>query len=758
MTNNKHPIIAYGELYVKSTERKKAGGPKNYPKEYEIAKEKMVVDIDNIFHEIEEKKEIFLEEKVVCIRMETKFEAKSYVPTQLLSNDKMEIIGGRKYIYADEKNQKREAKLYFVKTDDKSIKELRDTLDSGTKDSIEEWRKHIRSIRSMDLLHPDEKIMGFPDDWEYGDVEIILHPLEKSHEEMIRLFYEVSEIPIESTKVKKYENGLTFISAKCNFKNLNNLSYFNPLRATHPLGKISINHSHSFIDNDMPLLHPSTSKSKIVVGVFDGGADDSHSLLNGHVKTTECVPTPPDNIDHGTAVCGAILHGNLEGKSSRDILPPPPVSIESFRVLPADRNDLELYETIDIIEDVATSRPDIKLYNLSFGPRGPIVDDSINRFTYSLDKLTYDLDAGDVNPLFCVAVGNDGDLEEDLNRIQSPADMVNGLAVGSYTYQADGLKTKAFYSCIGHGREGAKVKPDLLDFGGCDAYPFGSILGNTDPLDIIYGTSMATPCVVNKIGKLMARSENITPHLGRTLLIHNSIEDVRFSQKEQGHGYCSEDIEDILSCEDKKVTILYSGKLQAAQIVELPIFAPNINNVRGNVNISWTITTIVAPHATDPDAYTNDCIEDTFIPHGMTFNFSKTDSVTGKIKYKKTNLLKNPEAIKTLTDEGYQMSRFPISESPNHSCSESEMRTQDLKWDTVVKKHIRKRGSSLFNPSLVLHAIDRNNFNAQEIRYHVAITIEAQNYRDSLYDAILQEYRNLAPIEIRNINRILVDN
>ena len=71
----------------------------------------------------------------------------------------------------------------------------------------------------------------------------------------------------------------------------------------------------------------------------------------------------------------------------------PVVSVESFRVFPAKKTgnveaDMQMYTTIDIIESVVREREDIKLYGLSFGPRGAILDDEINRFTYVCDKLT----------------------------------------------------------------------------------------------------------------------------------------------------------------------------------------------------------------------------------------------------------------------------------------------------------------------------------------------------------------------------------
>ncbi len=84
------------------------------------------------------------------------------------------------------------------------------------------------------------------------------------------------------------------------------------------------------------------------------------------------------------------------------------------------------------------------------------------------------------------------------------------------------------------------------------------------------------------------------------------------------------------------------------------------------------------------------------------------------------------------------------------------MRNVDLKWDTVIHKEIKMRSSSLFDPALTLHALGRNGFETEEIRYYVAITIDAPKYEGALYDSILQTYQNLTPIEVRNINRLIV--
>lgn len=668
----------------------------------------------------------------------------------------MKIVGGRKYSFTDDHGISQSAKLYFVKTDDRGLCKLRSTLVSGDRDTVKEWRKQISTIHSFDLLTAGERVMGFPEGWDAGSVEFVLHPIDDEIDKILELFFYVSQIPPHNAKIKKYEKGLTFISAKCSLDSIERLEKMNPLRAVHPLGTISIVPIRSSIEEDAPQPPSRKECSTIKVGVFDGGADETLPLLKGFVNSVECVPSKPiaEYSAHGTGVCGAVLYGNLAGKGRDDILATPSVSVESFRVLPLqDNDDFELYEAIDAIESIVTGHRQIKLFNLSFGPAGAIVDDSISRFTYAIDRLSYDVGENESNPLFCVAVGNDGQLSKPLNRIQSPSDIVNGLGIGAYTICVNGSKKRAEYSCTGAGREGAKTKPELLEFGGSLDRPFVLVGSKPNALAASAGTSFASPLAVHKIGQLMALSQNIVPHLGRTLLIHNAETISDCSMEEQGFGICPDNAEDILLCEDTRVTILYAGVLEPTQIVRLPVFSPKINKVKGNVTVKWTITTIVDPYMNDPDAYTNNCIEDTFVPHEMVYWFRKQGETPIKL-----NLLDDHSILtaERLLDSGYSKSDFPASQPAKKYWAEKDLRSCELKWDTVIKKYQRMRGSSLLNPVITLHAMGRNGFQNHSFRYFAVVSIEAPNFTGSLYDAILQTYRNLTPIEIRNANRIMI--
>lgn len=752
----KHPILANGEYYIEPIIKKNFGGTPSLPHEYDEAKCRLGRNIENIQKQIEQSEEVFLDEKIVCVRLEPKYEAKSYTPNSLIADSKMRFVGGRKYSANEEQSK---AKLYFMRTTDSGLKELRSKFESSKKDNVKAWRNQVCTISSIDLLRPDEKVLGFSDTWEKGKVEIVLHPLGKDVENAVKGFFEVTGLSTEKAIVRTYEDGLTFVCANVDRSIINKAKHYNPLRSIKPLyDDLDDPFRMSPITTKGPKLPDMISKSEIKVGVFDGGVQSGTYLVDPFCKNYDMVTTLPSEkgLEHGTAVCGAVLYGSLSGKTEYDKVDNPKVSVESFRVIPAPKTgnedyDYQMYGTIDIIEKVVKERKDIKIFNISMGPKGAILDDELNRFTYVCDKLSYEVDEDEINPLFCVAVGNDGELEKPLSRIQSPSDMVNGLSIGSYTYNSINDKVRASYSCIGPGREGAKTKPDILEFGGSMTSPFIGIMHGTDLIGCEIGTSFSAPTVAGKIGKLMSSSEQIVPHLGRALLIHNADVDAESNRIENGFGFCIDNVDDVLECSDKKVTILYSGEITSSSSVKLPIFTPEVARNSGNVTIKWTICTVVNPNVNDPDAYTNNCIEDTFYPHEMTFNFTKQGHGS-----KKLNLLEpgKIQEAQELMDQGFNKSDLPVSKPAKKYFTEEDLRNSDFKWDTIINKNITMRTSSLLNPFISLHAIGRDEYEHEKIRYNVVVTIEVPKYQGSLYDKILERYNNLTPLTIRNIERI----
>lgn len=770
------PIIAHGESYIQAIARPNSGGPKERPHTYEEARAKILRDIDSVFATINKDPELYLDEKVLCVRMEPKFDAKSYTPSAMLrASESMEIVGGRRYKLESKESdvtscepianaelrpikdgaEPKDAKLYFVRTTSQGIRDLQNALENGNNDEVMAWRNEITSIHSFDLLKPKEKIQGFDESWECGPVEVVLHPFESDRDQAVEMFCSIAEIDLKDVEIRSYANGVTFIAVRLTKETAQRVSRMNPLRTIHPLGRVNIEPMRKWFTAPAPQVQVGSTLPLVRVGVFDGGCNPTVPLLSGFVTAHDCVPSPAvqDYIDHGGAVCGAILHGELSGKTADDILPPPTIGIDCFRVLPStDPNDFELYEAIDVIEQIVPNNPEINLYNISFGPTGPILDDDISRFTYSLDTLTGDTDEDHDGPLFTIAAGNDGEMPEPFNRVQSPADLVNGLSVGAYAYDSAGERVRASYSCIGPGREGAKIKPDLLEFGGDLSKPFIVADMGGNRLTATAGTSFASPLVVHKLSNMLAQSEDITPHMARMLMLHYADHGDSQPQEEYGFGISPESAFDCLSCEENSVTSLYQGILRPTELVSLPIFAPSISEASGLVTVRWTIVAICSVDPNDTDEYTTSCIQDTLVPHEMKYLFRK-DGVGSKTL--DLSIPENAVEAAALLNQGYKKSYLPISASATPYWEESDLRANDFKWDTVISKHKRMRSSSLLQPSLTLQSIFRTNNNPDALtKFYAAVTIDAPGYPGSLYTSTLQQYQNLTPIRLRAQNRL----
>jgi hypothetical protein len=487
------------------------------------------------------------------------------------------------------------------------------------------------------------------------------------------------------------------------------------------------------------------SRSRIKIGMFDGGVDVTNSFLQNHVKENiyTSIISPQEYIQHGTAVAGVILYGPLNGYDVGSRLPQPAVSVESFRVLPiSDPADIDLYEAIDKIEDIVPARNDIDVYNLSFGPCGPILDDDISRFTYVLDDLAWNY-----RKLFVVAVGNDGDLASPNNRIQSPSDIVNGLGVGAFTYNTSGDPVRARYSCIGYGREGCKVKPDVTAFGGDENRPFHVISLTPGKKMLTMGTSFSSPIIAGKAGEMLGRCDLFSPLVARTLLIHSAT-NPNGPDVELGYGIIEKSAEEIMSCTQNAVSVVYASSIRPTNYAKLPIPFPLNIEYSGTVEISWTIAVLSKANPLHVEDYTQSAVEDIFYPHDQKYRFSKEGRAVIK------HIVHDADEISQLISEGWTRSVLPVSRSMENFQTE-QARRAELKWDTVVKRWDSMRVSSLRNPFLVLHGMGRNG-NTDRLDYAVIVTISAPRYQGNLYEDILAENRLLEPIAIRPINEILV--
>ncbi len=758
-------ILANGEKYVAPVEKRSGFGRPEMPRYYDEARDlvkREIVAALTKFAALPSRKR-FKDEAVLCLRLHPDMIAKSYDPQGIfgLVRD-LENVGSRNYSsptteVAQTKRIKKQleqhirdvtGRMVFVRSNDAGFRRLLNILDRSENEVPKPFREEIQSIEKFDLLGADEQLLGFEPRWKEGRVEVVLHPSRHSEEEQTHFLKNLFREPGMTwvrPNVALYENGPLFVSCHLSRDSLQALAGANPLRTAHPLvfgGFENLRCAPTFPAPPPPV---STTRSTIKVGMFDGGIDTNHSLLRGHaeqdeglsIKTTAAL----DGIAHGTAVAGALLYGPLNGYDTKTPLPAPAVSVVSIRALPTSNlGDIDLYESIDIIEAAVPSRKDIKVFNVSFGPRGPILDDMMSRFTFALDLL-----AVAHKVAFCVAVGNDGAAGAGMNRIQAPADLVNGLGVGAYTERRN-AKVHAPYSCQGPGRECAKLKPDVVAFGGCDQQPIHLVAAAPGIKVLSAGTSFASPIVAALGGQAAESFERGTALLARALLVHSAEHPDDEPDKFLGHGIVPANLDGLLLCNEKTVTIIFQGDIAAKKMVKLPIMLPPNVVTNGKVTVKWTVAALPPVAPNHPSDYTAMCIEDTFYPNSLVFTYTPKRDLIG-VKARRLHVRDDVAEIRNLLADGWKKSVLPVSGSGNQYPSESERRVR-YKWEAIVRRSKSKFAASLHEPFLVLHAIPRHGATSR-LNYAAAVTISAPKFTGDLYDAVIRRFTALQPVRLR---------
>jgi Subtilase family len=752
-SQKRRPILYKGETYSASIQKKISMQPKEPEISFETARQNIMQNIRTVKQDLISINPALKlpTESIICLKVDAEYAAKSYYPSSLFNNGNSELdeVGTRLWKVKDEKSDleddTRFEKLFYVRTTEAALDKFYNRLNQNF-GLAENFQLDVRKISKLELVNKNDRIGGFHSEWSKGTVEVTLHPFDLDRTKALqhfKNFISSYNINTEKLKMKQYDvEGLTFISFECNKEVVDALGDYNPLRSIHPIGMRKLPEvTRTSVTIGCPKIPEFTKKSSTIIGVIDGGYITGNPALDPYVEVIDSTTEPVrlSYAEHGTLTTSAALYGSLNSLKNSDLLTEPEITVRNFRVLSSTTSDPDLYDVIDLIEKIVPENKDISVYNLSLGPNGPILDTDVHRFTYSLDLLSKIH-----NVLFCVAVGNDGDMD-GYDRIQSPSDMVNGIAVSAFSVNNNKVE-RAFYSCIGPGREGNKLKPDISAFGGCDRNPIQLIGDKPNSRTYIYGTSFASPLTAALCGKLIGKSNDILTNLtSRALLLHQSKNPESNKHCTSiGHGLLPESINDMMNCKDRSYTLIFEGEVDRTKYREFEI--PWINNIQsGKVNLNWTVAvqTLIDPNS--PEDYTTSSIELSFYPNSHKFTFSDPDSTSKK----KIDILENPQQAANLEALGWKKSGTPVSDSvPKQFLPEGELR-KELKWDTIDTRVVPKMAKSLKNPIFQVHALGRGHRNANaKVKFAIVLTIEATAAEIDLYDTIVQYYPLLLPVNI----------
>ncbi|PJZ28393.1 S8 family peptidase [Leptospira kmetyi] len=718
--NTKNLLLGHGETLTYDISKSGKPNNKNHPYKFEDVQSNLVSDTKIIISKIND---LQFNAKpngksVIKVILHPAYLAKSYYPSDLLNQFSLSDIGSksiaivpRKQI-AKKKTDKIIAPCLFVSGKEQDFKDLLETLESvdGEQKIVNEFIK----LETLEYYNPLEKIKT-AQTWRVDNkVEVVIHQPENENN-IIELFYEYAQannVKMDMDKRVKTK-GLVFIPAICDEKGAAKLSEFTYLRALRVMpylrtSKPIIRHISS---SPTPIKFPQSDaiNTDLKVAVFDGGIGNNKIDRWCTETIFQSAKTDPEYLIHGSEVTSTILFGNLANKQIQ--LPTPYCKVDHFRVIDSENDsDPDLYDVLKRISDIL-DKDKYQYVNLSLGPKIPIEDDEVNVWTSKLESY---LSSGET--LLTVAVGNDGELG-DQNRIQPPADLVNGLSVGAADRSSEKWK-RASYSCVGPGRSPGLVKPDAIAFGGSELEPFLVYSPINNTVIGTAGTSFASPLTLRTaIGIHTFLDYPLTPLTVKALLIHR-IEPSNDPRSEIGWGRINTNIDKFLQCEDNEATVIYQGVLSPTKYAIVPIAFPQ-TELKGSVFITATFCFSSDYDPEHPHNYTKSGLTITFVPKGNIKNKTKT-----------------------------------FFNLKNHFSTEDELRADSHKWETTLHHEQRFKKDTLSDPFFKIDYQSREKGAPQvsklreELKYSLIVTIKVKDTPE-VYNAILQRYQTLVPIKLK---------
>ncbi len=765
------PVLGKAEILTSNASYISTAGPKKDIRSYEEARTKIKPYLENILNELDSytrlDNSIFF-----CMDLDSSYVAKSYLPVNWVNKSNWNIVGSisweQKYRDKTPLQEKKKSRRLFIKSSPQNIESTLKRLDRS--DLIKSEQKEIIRIDSFHFQESN-KVTKFADS-QFSDetFELIFHPMEQREwQECLKKIQ--STLLSENYPLFLFNwvrsggvDAPRFMPAKIKPSHITKLAAFNPLRSMRVMPSISFPRisSGELHDTNQPPDADPMRMTLPEIGMFDGGVDLNLTHLGPWVVEENLTTEPPDDeyLLHGTAVCGALFYGPYDPNKSYAA---PKFGVRSFRVFPVPPEhgiSLDLYKIVDWIEETVANpvNYNIKTYVLSFGPNIPVEDDDVDLFTSTLDRLAYEYDV-----LFIIAAGNDGNKTYPRNRIQPPSDMVNGIGVGAYIRNPNGDPVRADYSCVGPGRCGNAIKPDIHMFGGDRTQPFNILVaGEEGKYAGVQGTSFAAPLACSFAGELLYRVNDkdiITPQTVKALLIHNSF--LEGWEDYCGWGPLTAPLEELLLCSQNCVTLIYNGHIPFGRrgVLRIPFYNDVLE--KGKVQFRWTLVHATGISPAMPDEYSLAGTDVTFRPHCDMYSYRINDSSPKRI-----DIFSESEKVEKLRSNGAKISSSPKSDTVYKFDKRLYLTEQERRdigvWDTA--KHYwtkTKLFKSVKNPMIDIHAQARSDWHygaskPSGIIYSAIVTIDINNADAELYQKIRTEIPALVPVRLRSRAQIRI--
>ncbi len=767
------PLLVNGEaLKVDVTAPNTGGGPKYEPRTAEDAATFLLPQLTatvegarDLASELRAEDHIYVEAKLVA-----NYLAPSYFPRLLLAQIGATPVGSRAAVGLYETSSKREEvqtrRLIFTLPDSglASFEALVRTGGQGRTQA--QAFAEIRKLEEIGLPDPS-RVLRAPER-DPGQTaahlgartwEAVLHPRTNLSGDAVPLdeatlerWFELIETHnghVHRDFVRRV-GGLTFTPVTMpSEEDAAALASFNPLRTLRPMPAIRPRPRFG-LRSGSRLGAPATARpvdTSVKVAIFDGGVD----LRNGGsqlfpISTPDLTSEPADQdcLDHGTGVTGAVLYGLVAPGQQA---PQPPLPVESFRVLPAptDDQDLEGYWVLDQIKATIEGGGH-KLVNLSLGPEVAVEDDlEPNRWTSELDQLAWENDV-----LFVIAAGNDGEQDRTagLHRVQVPADMANGVAVGACDAPTPTKPwARAPYSSMGPGRHGARVQPLGVQFGGVDDRLFDVIRADGSFLEAS-GTSFAAPVTTHALADLITRLPRVNSSVLRAFITHFA-ETHRSHNKlrhEVGYGRHALSLEDALECNPDEAHVLIVDEIERGDLLGYQVPVPA--GTAGKLEVRLTLAYATPVDPTEPTEYTNAALEMLLRPHHQMYSFGPP---TGADAKRQTLDARTTEARQLIID-GWKQSQEPAARTLGAPKGSNEAQLRDSgKWETVRYNKLNFKPGEIELPRLEVAYVARRTGTIDnapsKVPFAMLISVKDKDNSGTLYDEVRNQHKALVPAQ-----------
>lgn len=508
--------------------------------------------------------------------MKEKAIAKSHKPNNLFNDKTCPIIGGGKlneiYVKITETG---------INELEREIKETKARLKTSEMTKIEKIEMYdytdVVKINLKEIAGPLKiKLFDYKNDEQ-----------NKKNEEMF--LKKTKELGIDSqlTKLDIYKT-MEVYSLNCNDINkIKELSKYQGIKTIDMFQKYTIvNPKIKKLEKmDYSFPKPIEGKEYPIVGLIDSGISETNEeILPWIYKKEELIPKEYQNNSHATFIAGVMLFGEQLNFDMADIKEP---NFKILDVVAIPNSDEEFGPTDEMMEDVFLEGLEniikkycdkVKVWNLSLGTDTE-AGDIISDFAIELDRIQ-----DEYHVQIFIAAGNFEDAIREWptdfeynDRITTPADSVRGITVGSIALDkgAVDINEPSPFSRKGPGANFIN-KPDIVDYGG-NINEEGSISGCgivSFDIDGNYiegvGTSYSTPFATIKFQNILNTINNENSlELSKALLIHSCVNPITKDQiiedyeiKYFGFGIAEKDLDEILKCDNSKVTIIIQGTIR----------------------------------------------------------------------------------------------------------------------------------------------------------------------------------------------------